>query len=131
MGAHHRARRGDRGFDQAEQLARRVARRLGLPCPSLLRRRPGSPQTGRSHTERQRDGPQFHVVDGPGRRAPPGPVLLVDDVITTGATLGAAAAALSSAGFSPVVGLAAAYTAPPAWASGAARAHPGGTAALI
>ena len=41
-------RRRQRGFDQAELLARGVARRLRLPCRALLRRADDSPQTGRS-----------------------------------------------------------------------------------
>ncbi len=101
-----------RGFDQAEVLARRLAARLGLPCPKLLRRLPGPPQTGRSHVER-RIGPCFEVRISPLRRVRPGAVLLVDDVVTTGATMSAAANALRAAGAGPVVGLAAAHPAPP------------------
>src|SRR6188508_1988727 len=44
-----RARR--RGFDQAELLAREVARQLGLPCRRLLYRVHGQPQTGRNRVE--------------------------------------------------------------------------------
>ena len=97
-------RRRSRGFDQAEVLARRVARHLGLPCLPLLARVPGPPQTGRTLLER-RDGPQFLA-----RRSVVGRhVLVVDDVVTTGATLSAAARALRSAGAAGVVGLAAAH----------------------
>lgn len=112
-------RRRTRGFDQAEQLARRVARRLDLPALRLLDRQPGPPQTGRTHAERRSSGPHFRATTGPRRRAPPGPLLLVDDVVTTGTTLAAAASALSSAGFGPVIGLAAGYTAPPNWSAAA------------
>ena len=88
-----RRRRG-RGFDQAELLARALARRLGLPCVRLLVRRQGPPQTGRSLAER-RAGPRLvvHRAD-----AVPIAVLVVDDVVTSGATLAAAAAALRQAG---------------------------------
>jgi competence protein ComFC len=98
-------RRRRRGFDQAELLARRVARELGLPSAALLRRAHGPPQTGRLAAER-RVGPAFVVVAA----RVPSHVLVVDDVVTTGATLTAAARALRHAGAATVVGVAAART---------------------
>jgi predicted amidophosphoribosyltransferase len=92
-----RARR--RGFDQAEHLARAVARELGLPARSLLRRRPGPAQTGRSRADRAR-GPVFVARTA----VPGGRLLVVDDVATTGATLAGAAAALRQAGARQVEG---------------------------
>lgn len=92
-------RRRRRGFDQAELLARAVARRHRLPVRLLLRREPGPPQAGRSAADRQ-SGPRFAA-----RRPCRQPVLLIDDVATTGATLRAAAAALASAGAPAVHGL--------------------------
>lgn len=105
-------RRRARGFDQAELLARRIAARLGLPCQHLLVRLSGPPQTGRTHVERQ-VGPTFQVRRSARGRARTGAVLLVDDVITTGATMSAAANALRSAGLGPVIGVAAAHPAAP------------------
>ncbi len=120
-----RGRRRSRGFDQAEVLARHLATQLSVACPAMLTRLPGPPQTGRSHVER-RVGPRFEVRRAALRfRHPQGlrspdrselrTVLLVDDVITTGATLSAAGTALLEAGLGPLIGLAAAYTAPPSW----------------
>src|SRR5439155_11059954 len=88
------ARRRDRGFDQAELLARAVARQLGLPALRLLARGPAPPQTGLSRDGRRR-GPPLAVLR-PERV--PATVLLVDDGITTGATLESAARALAAAG---------------------------------
>jgi predicted amidophosphoribosyltransferase len=102
------ARRRQRGFDQAELLARRIARRLHRPCRRLLDRRPGPPQTGRSRAERRRAPPAFAA-----RRPVAGTVLLVDDVVTTGASASAAARALRNAGAARVVLLTAARTPPP------------------
>lgn len=97
-------RRRSRGFDHAEVLAQRVAVELGLPCWSVLTREPGPPQTGRTLLER-RDGPEFGVRRTVKRAS----VLLVDDVVTTGATLAAAARALRTVGAARVIGVAAAH----------------------
>ena len=97
-----------RGFDQAELLARAVAKELGVPCRRLLYRSHGTPQTGRSRSERLdgAHGPSFRA-----RAARRGVrVLLVDDVVTTGATLTSARDALLAAGVAEVVCVAAAAT---------------------
>jgi predicted amidophosphoribosyltransferase len=94
-------RRRARGFDQAELLASEVARHLGLRCVATLVRTPGPPQTGRTLVER-REGPRFlarRLVSGRS-------ILVVDDVVTTGATLAAAARSLRAAGAVVVAGLA-------------------------
>ncbi|HUR17699.1 MAG TPA: phosphoribosyltransferase family protein [Acidimicrobiales bacterium] len=87
------SRRRQRGFDQGRLLASAVAARLHRPCRRLLRRQEGPPQTGRSRSERLQ-GPELSVRFW----RPPHRVLLVDDVVTTGATMAAAASALRQAG---------------------------------
>jgi predicted amidophosphoribosyltransferase len=100
-----RARRKARGFDHAELLARRVASAAGLACRPLLYRLDDIAQTGRSQEARW-DGPQFGVRRG----RVPAAVLIVDDVVTTGATLARAARALRGAGAATVIGAAVART---------------------
>ena len=99
-------RRHRRGFDQAELLARALARRWGLPCRSLLVRRSGPAQAGRTRAERQAH-PGFAALGGTPRR-----VLVVDDVATTGATLTAAASALREGGAEEVRAVVGARAAP-------------------
>jgi predicted amidophosphoribosyltransferase len=99
------ARRGARGYDQAELLARRVARSLGRPCRGLLARLPGDAQTGRPAADRRR-GVAFVARPVPSSR-----ILLVDDVLTTGSTLSAAAAALRRQGAGVVDAVVAAHRA--------------------
>jgi predicted amidophosphoribosyltransferase len=98
-------RRRRRGFDQAELLAAAVARRWRVPCHRLLGRAPGRAQTGLTLAAR-RQGPSFVVA----RAHVPVPVIVVDDVVTTGSTLTAAAWALRSAGAPWVGALTAART---------------------
>lgn len=94
------ARRRRRGYDQAELIARGVARELGVPCRRLLYRSHGAPQTGRSRGQRiERHGDLGFRSRRPQRALS---VLLVDDVVTTGTTLADAAGALRDAGVAEV-----------------------------
>jgi ComF family protein len=100
-----RRRRARRGFDQAEVLARVVARRAGLPGVRLLRRVRDTRAQARLVGSDRRSALRgaFAAVGTPSPR-----VLLVDDVLTTGSTASACAEALRSAGARSVAVLAAA-----------------------
>lgn len=91
----HRRRLRSRGYNQAAVLAAVLARRAGLAVADCLARTgPGVTQVGRHRAER-RAGPVGAIeVAGPA----PARVLLVDDVVTTGATLAACRPALVAAG---------------------------------
>ncbi len=98
----HPARRRERGYDQAELLAAAAADRLGLPVVTALERRRATVaqfELGRGERARNVAG-AFGVVEPAaiaGRW-----VVLVDDVVTTGATLVACAEALLQAGAAAV-----------------------------
>ncbi|MEL7184905.1 MAG: ComF family protein [Pseudomonadota bacterium] len=99
----HWLRRARRGYNQAEEIARPVAKALGLPIIRNVRRARSTPfQSGLDAAERARNLRDAFVV----RRALPfDHVLVVDDVITTGATLESVARALRAAGVEKVSAL--------------------------
>jgi ComF family protein len=101
----HWRKQWERGFNQAELLARPVARRYGLKLSNNLRRkRYTTAQAGLSELQRRENLKGSFTVKRPeqiaGRR-----ILLIDDVFTTGATLRAAAATLKAAGAARVSAL--------------------------
>ena len=106
----HWRRRWARGFNQSERLACRLARGTGRPAMAgaLVRTRHTPPQTGASRRRRLANvRGAFRARRGPGRaRLAGASVLLLDDVVTTGATLRAAARALKAAGAARVHGAA-------------------------
>lgn len=108
----HTQRLAERGFNQAEALAREVARvaRLPLVGEGLDRVRATGQQARLDARERQEN--MRGAFRWQGRAAPPGRVLLVDDILTTGATMGACAEALLAAGTGAVYGLALARSRP-------------------
>jgi predicted amidophosphoribosyltransferase len=112
-------RRAQRGFDQAELLARSTARGLGVRSRRLLLRAPGPGQTSLPGQER-RSGPVLRA-----RRVPVGArILLVDDVVTTGTSLATASDALLAAGARSVRSVVVAATPAPGWRpDGGGRAH--------
>jgi predicted amidophosphoribosyltransferase len=87
-----------RGFDPAGELAAALAERLDTPLEPCLARRGGRRQVGRRRAERLGQPPRIHAAG-----IAPRSVLLVDDVLTTGATMTACAQALRAAGAARVV----------------------------
>jgi len=98
----HWKRRWQRGFNQSELLARFTARRCGVPMINAVRRvRATRNQAGLSNAKRRGNVSGAFGVAKPdaiaGRR-----VLLIDDVMTTGATASACARVLKRAGATSV-----------------------------
>ena len=99
----HRGRHRSRGYNQAAQLGRHIALATGLPfdARAATRIRPTKPLARTMHRDERHD-----IVAGAfaatAARVEGRSILLVDDVATTGATLGACAKALLDAGAASV-----------------------------
>lgn len=92
----HRWRHATRGFNQALELARPLARGSGLPLLRIARRvRPTRPQSGLSAAERRRNLRGAFALTRPLPCRHP---LIVDDVLTTGETCSRLARVLLAAG---------------------------------
>jgi len=104
----HWRRRWDRGFNQAALLAGEISRRWNVPVIRAVRRaRPTAPQAGLTNAKRRAN---VRGVFKATRRLDGMRILLVDDVLTTGATAAACARALKRAGAARVAVAAVART---------------------
>ena len=100
-----------RGFNHAQEIARRVAQRTSVPLVAALRRvRDSRPQAGLALAARASNVRNAFV---PTARLDGLAVAIVDDVMTTGATLSAAAKAARAAGARRVEAWVVARTLPP------------------
>jgi ComF family protein len=109
----HRDRQRERGYNQAELIARPLARRLHLKLGAYLLMRT-KPRPGRLVLTRKEhwDSVRGAYATRKGLRVDKLRVLLLDDVLTTGATLDSCARALKRAGAAAVLGLTVARVVP-------------------
>ena len=102
----HWRRRWSRGFNQSALLARALSSQSGIPFQQVLRRaRFTAVQAGLSNTMRRKNVASAFRVRRTGgfvKKLPGSRILLIDDVMTTGATAAACAQTLKRAGASRV-----------------------------
>lgn len=102
----HRQRRKERGFNQVDLVGRPLARRLGRPYrPGLLLRSKPRPEKHLLRNEERWEAVRGAFAVSERGRVDNLRILLLDDVMTTGATLDACARALRDAGARSVSGL--------------------------
>lgn len=103
----HPRRLRERGYNQAELLAFELSQRLKIPTAQLLvRRRETQRQVGKTERERRENIKDAFMVT---RELPGKTIFLVDDVVTSGATMNEAANILKRAGAKAVYGIALAH----------------------
>lgn len=110
-----------RGYNQARELARELGNLLKLPSLDLLDRIGSQESQIALHPDQRRANVSgvFHLGSKAGPPSFPAPLILVDDVLTTGATAGAAAEVLQTVGSGSVELWAFARTLPDVHALGA------------
>jgi len=102
----HRQRSKERGFNQVDLIARPLARKLNLPYqPVLLMRSRPRPEKHLLRSEERWEAVRGAFAMRKGGRVDNLRILLLDDVMTTGATLDACSRALREAGAKSVIGL--------------------------
>lgn len=95
-------RRQHRGYNQSELIARELAALCGLPYSTLLEKQVENREQHRLNKEDRRENVRgvYRMTSGQGAH---GKILLVDDILTTGATLGECAGVLYAAGAEQVL----------------------------
>ena len=97
-----RMRKWKRGYDQVELVAKTAGRELGLePVPTLKKVRHNRPQSG-IHGQAERRANVLGAYKSLGRNVSGQRILLLDDILTTGATASEAARVLKTAGAAEV-----------------------------
>ena len=101
-----RRRLRQRGYDQARLLAEDLSERLSVPCLPTLRKIRNNPrQSATGNAEKRRRNVKGVYAAMPEADLDGKTILLVDDIVTTGATLSEAASVLQKAGAASVIGL--------------------------
>ena len=101
----HPKKQRERGFNQAEILARRLSETLGIPCVHALTRTVDTPPQSGLHPRQRIENVQdaFAVADGISPRG--NTYIVIDDIYTTGASMNECARVLKAASAADVLGM--------------------------
>jgi ComF family protein len=99
----------ERGYDHISILARLLAQRRTVPVVSILNRSSSATQHRLNRASRQQEALKTFHINSNISIDPTTPVLLLDDIITTGSTISAAASVLAEAGVQTIMVTALAY----------------------
>ncbi len=106
----HRSKQRERGYNHAELLSKNLGKRLGLPTKTLLKRKKKTQiQANLKREERLENMKDAFEIVNEQKMADVKQVILVDDIITTGATMLEAAKVLKKEGIEHVWGIALAH----------------------
>ncbi|MBC8545944.1 ComF family protein [Clostridiaceae bacterium NSJ-31] len=94
----HKASRRERGFNQSAYIAQRLAERMGLPCDERALQKLLHNRIQHTLSREEREQNVKGVYRAAAELAAGKSILLVDDIVTTGATLCECAATLKAAG---------------------------------
>lgn len=99
----HSKKKKQRGFDQTEILAKKLAKKLDLKyIPLLIRTRQTKTQAQLSKSDRQKNVQGVFKASSAGDAGVAGNILLIDDIATTGSTLNQACLALKNIGYQKI-----------------------------
>lgn len=103
----HPRRKRERGFNQSELLCKEISKQLGIPTQNLLKRiRYTTQQKTLDREKRLINLSSAFIIDPEKKISPNSLIILVDDIVTTGATLSACAKAIKHHfPFAPIWGL--------------------------
>lgn len=88
----------ERGYNQSEMIARKIAKTFGLPCSPLLSKRLFISRQSSKNAEMRLQNAQNAFISRDCSKIMGKRILIIDDIITTGATVAACAAVLRAAG---------------------------------
>ena len=94
----HPKKQKERGFNQAEVMAKEIAKAFGIPCPNIFRRTVDTPAQSGLHPKLRQENVKDAFEINPRQYVLGASIVLIDDIYTTGASLNECARILKEGG---------------------------------